>query len=86
MPSFLIPGSNLDKTFGPSSNAFDETAKYSGTTMAYITGLASKQIYSVNLNTKESKIFKLTYRIEKMINSNMEINFNMDLFLQGFTC
>ena len=37
--------------------------------MVYITGLASKQIYSVNLNTMESKIFKLTHRIEKMINS-----------------
>ena len=37
--------------------------------MVYITGLASKQIYSVNLNTKESKAVKLTYRTETMINS-----------------
>ena len=37
--------------------------------MVYITGLQSKQIYSVNLNTKESNIVKLTYPTPKMINS-----------------
>ena len=65
----ILGSSPADITFGPSVNVLDDNEKSIGTTMAYITGLASKQIYSVNLNTKESSTMKLTQRTEKMINS-----------------
>ena len=67
--SLILGSSPADITFGPSVNVLDDNEKSIGTTMAYITGLASKQIYSVNLNTKESSTMKLTQRTEKMINS-----------------
>jgi len=66
-------------TFGPTNNAFDVNDKSDGIAMAFITGLASKQIYSVNLNTKESVTLKLTQRSEKLINSTFAENQTLNI-------